>query len=54
VADEGFVEDFVDGFTVVDAPLRFAHYARALSGRKRIRHDAPHEKRGAKRLWPLI
>ena len=42
VADESFIENLVDGRTVVDAAMRFAHDARALGRRGDFLHDSPH------------
>src|SRR6516162_4912197 len=42
VADEGFVEDFVNAFAVVDTALRLAHDACALGRRNSLGQDAPH------------
>jgi hypothetical protein len=52
VAHVTFVENFVDGFAVVGAAMRFAQDARALGGRNGFWHESPHGEtwRGARRF----
>src|SRR5207302_7816701 len=42
VAYKTLVEDFVNGFAIVSAAMRFAHNARALGRRSGFWHCSPH------------
>jgi len=42
MAHEGFIENLVDAFAIVDAALRLAHHARSLGRRKSFGHGTPH------------
>ena len=42
MAREGFIENLVDAFAIVDAALWLAHHARSLGRRKSFGHGTPH------------
>ena len=52
VAHKSFVENFVNGFAIIDAAVWLAHHARALARRSCFGHNAPRGEtgRGAYRL----
>jgi hypothetical protein len=47
MADVSFVENFINGFAIVSAAMRFAHYAGMLGWRNGFGHVTPHSKHGA-------
>src|ERR1700737_3946123 len=41
VTDHPFIQNFVNGFAIVDAAMRLSNHTRALRRRKTFRHDTP-------------